>query len=422
MDSTNTTTTNDLPLERVVALAVGELERLGYSRRSRDRFRATWRRLLAFAQDNDLGPGYSDELATRFVDAFRPPVGERLEPGDHWRRNMVYDVKVLGDFKRDRRIVPYGADKLTGTLPRAMKKPLRDYERYCTERLRLRPTTLAGRIREIAQFLHFLHSMRNVETPRDMQPGDVSAFVVSREHYRSKTISGIVSCVRQFLKFLTMRGTLRQDLSQALPTVRIAADATIRPVWEPEAVVRLLEAIDRSSPRGKRDYAILLLAARLGLRPGDIAALRLDDLDWEAATVNITQSKTGAPLRLPLSEEVGEALIDYLRFGRAKTEHRQVFLKLASPVEPFHSGKNLYQLMARWRYAAKIDNRKGQPPGLYSLRHNLATQLLREEVPIHVISEILGHAASATTMIYAKADTEALRGAALDTEEAHHVE
>lgn len=422
MDSTNTTTTDDLSLEQLVALALVELERVGYSRSARDGFRTTWRCLIAFAEDNGLGDRYSEELAARFVEAFRPREGGRVDTTDHWRRHAAYRVKVLGDFSRDRRIVPFGTDKLTGTLPRAMKKPLRDYERYCTERLRLRPSTLAGRIREIVQFLYFLHSIRNVQSPRDMQPGDVSAFVVSREHYRSKTISGIVSCVRQFLKFLTMRGTLRQDLSQALPTVRIAADATIRPVWEPEAVVRLLEAIDRSSPRGKRDYAILLLAARLGLRPGDIAALRLDDLDWEAATVNITQSKTGAPLRLPLSEEIGEALIDYLRFGRAKTEHRQVFLKLASPVEPFHSGKNLYQLMARWRYAAKIDNRRGQPPGLYSLRHNLATQLLREEVPIHVISEILGHAASATTMIYAKADTEALRGAALDTEEAHHVE
>jgi integrase len=129
-----------------------------------------------------------------------------------------------------------------------------------------------------------------------------------------------------FLRFLLLRGVLQRDLSHVLPTIRVPSDATIPSVWDPELLVQLLNAVDRCSPKGKRDYAILLLACRLGLRVEDIRTLKLDDLKWEAATIEITQSKTLAPLCLPLTEEVGEALIDYLKSGRPQTDHREVWV------------------------------------------------------------------------------------------------
>lgn len=416
MDSPNRTTTDGLPLDRLVSLAVSDVERLGYSTVTRDRFRATWHRLIAFAQDSDLGDGYSEELATSFLDAFRPPVGERLAPGDRWRRQVVYDVKVLGDFSRHGRIVPFETAKLKADLSPAMQKLLQDYERHCTEQLHLRQRTRNERTRHVAQFLHFLGS-RNVESVRSTQPADVAAFVVSRPHAPSSTVAKYVSSVRLFLEFLLLRGILREDLSRALPSVRVVPDAAIPSAWDPELLVKLLGAVDRSSPRGKRDYAILLLAARLGLRVGDIRTLRLDDLDWDAATVDVTQCKTGRALRLPLSEEVGEALIDYLRFARPRTERREVFLKLSSPFEPFTGNERFHHVVARWCFAGEIRFRRSQRRGLHSLRHTLATQLLRAETPIHVISEILGHATTRSTLIYAKADTEGLRTVALDPEE-----
>ena len=167
---------------------------------------------------------------------------------------------------------------------------------------------------------------------------------------------------------------------------------------------------------------MLLLASRLGLRVGDLRRLKLDDLDWEASTVTVAQAKTGAALTLPVSEEVGEALIDYLRFGRPAVEHREVFLKLKPPLGPFSYNNHLYHVVGHWRRAAGIEFRTQQRQGFHSLRHTLATHLLREQTPINVISDILGHATSASTFIYAKADTETLRGAALDTEGMHHDE
>jgi integrase len=191
-------------------------------------------------------------------------------------------------------------------------------------------------------------------------------------------------------------------------------------VWEPELVERLLKVVERSSPRGKRDYAILLLACRLGLRLGDIRTLRLDDLKWDTAAIEITQSKTGAPLCLPMTEELGQALIDYLKSGRPQTAHRELFLRAQPPFTPFAEDGHFYYIVKYWRELAGIRFRSNQHCGLHSLRHTLATQLLREHTPMHVISEILGHATTASTMIYAKADVESLRAAALNTEELRH--
>jgi integrase len=156
-----------------------------------------------------------------------------------------------------------------------------------------------------------------------------------------------------------------------LPKIRVARDAKVPSVWEQELIVKLLEAVDRSSAKGKRDYAILLLACRLGLRAGDIRTLKLDQLHWEDSTIEVTQSKTGTPLRLPLTSEMGDALIDYLKSGRPQTTHREVFLKVNPPFDPF-TGNNLHHIVTYWRLLAGIRFRTPQRRGAHSLRHYAA--------------------------------------------------
>jgi integrase len=218
-----------------------------------------------------------------------------------------------------------------------------------------------------------------------------------------------------------MRGILPKDLSAALPKIQVPRDAAIPSVWDQELVVRLLGAVDRSSAKGKRDYVILLLACRLGLRVGDIRTLKLDQLHWGDSTIEVTQSKTGVPLTLPLTGEVGEALIDYLKSGRPATAHREVFLKVQPPFDPFTANSNLHHIISYWRRLAGIKFRTPQKRGMQSLRHTLATRLLQKGTPFPTIAEILGHTSLESTRIYAKADVEALRSVALDPEEVNHV-
>ena len=421
MDQSTHQVSNNLPLDRFVARALGELEKLRYSRRSLRRYRTIWRHLVAFSRQMNLEDEYAEDLAARFSDAYQMRDGECLKPSEGWRRHVVFGLKVLGDFARDGCIERAVTDMQKIQVPPLMTKPLRDYEQYCRDRLHLRPTTLRERMREIAIFVDFLRS-RDITILDQMQPADLSAFVTSLHRLAAKTVSRIVSDVRSFLRFLLLRGILQRDLSHVLPTIRIPWSATIPSVWDPELLVQLLNAVDRSSPKGKRDYAILLLACRLGLRSADIRTLTLDDLKWEAATIEMTQSKTRAPLCLPLTEEVGEGLIDYLTSGRPRTDRREVFLTLTPPFLPFSETDNLHHIVKHWKDLAGIHFRTKQRHGLHSLRHTLATQLLREQTPFHVISEILGHATTASTLIYAKTDVEALRTAALNTEEVRHVE
>ncbi len=157
------------------------------------------------------------------------------------------------------------------------------------------------------------------------------------------------------------------------------------------------------------------------MRVGDIRTLKLDQLDWEDSIIEVEQSKTGTPLRLPLTSEVGEALIDYLKSGRPQSIHREVFLKVNPPFDPF-TGNNLHHIVKYWRLLAGIRFRAPQKRGFHSLRHTLATRLLQKGTPLTTIAEILGHTSLESTRIYAKADVETLRSVALDPEEVNHVE
>lgn len=421
MKQTNCPTSENLQLGRLVADALEEIERLGYSRRSRNRYRAIWNHLIEFSQRNELRDEFSADLAARFLEEYRFRNEQVDEPGEGWRRHMVFGVKVLADFAKNGRIERAFTEVEAIHLLPAMLNTLRDYEQYCKDRLHLRAWTLRRRTTELTIFLDFLHS-RKARTLDQVQALDVSEFVSSRDHLQPKTVARIVSDVRSFLRFLTMRGILQKDLSLELPKIRVPRDANIPSVWDQELLVKLLGAVDRSSAKGKRDYAILLLACRLGLRAVDIRTLKLDHLHWEESTIEITQSKTGIPLSLPLTNEVGEALIDYLKSGRPQTAHREVFLKVNPPFDPFMDSNNLHHIVTYWRRLAGITFRAPQKRGIHSLRHSLATRLLESGTPFPTIAEILGHTSLESTRIYAKADVEALRGVALDPEEVNHAD
>jgi hypothetical protein len=320
MTQSNSSVSERLPLGRLVTEAMGQLAQLGYSRRSLHRYRTIWERLTELARREKLGDLFWEDLAARFIDEYCTGDVERGRPGQRWRRHIVSCVKVLGGFVRHGYIErPRANLKNIRVLP-AMQSTLRDYEQYCKDRLLLRPCTLQRRSGELRCFLDFLRQ-KNIESVEQIKAADLFEFVSSRNHLKANTVSRIICDMRSFLRFLAILGITHKDLSLELPKVRVPQNTHIPSVWDPELIEKLLEAIDRSSVKGKRDYAILLLACRLGLRAGDIRMLQLDNIKWENSRIEITQSKTNTPLSLPLSEEVGQALIDYLRSGRPKTTH-----------------------------------------------------------------------------------------------------
>ena len=419
MDSLNSEGSGALALEPLCQRAAQELLMRSYTVRTLNRYKRVWEQLADFARAQGQPAVYSRDLALRFEQAFGLRDGEVLVEGQQWRRHLVFGIKVLDDFARTGTISRFVVETTGLRVPAGMHKVLREYEQYARERRHLRPSSVAERMHNIAVFLDFLRT-RGLESLDTLQAEDISAFVRTRTAWKPRTVACVSSSLRLFLQYLFMRDILPRDLSTAIPTIRLASNAKVPSVWEPELVERLLAVVDRSSPKGKRDYAILLLAARLGLRLGDIKGLTLDHLHWATSTIEIVQNKTSEPLVLPLIEEVGNALIDYLRAGRPPVEHRHLFTNLTPPFDPICERDRLHRVVAYWRELAGIKFRTPQRQGLHSLRHTLATRLLAAQTPFPVISAVLGHASPVTTFIYAKADVETLRVAAIDPEEVCH--
>ncbi len=242
----------------------------------------------------------------------------------------------------------------------------------------------------------------------------VRDYLASREHLKPVTVAGHASKLRCLLRYLGMESAVPTGLAMAVVSPRLYRLRDLPAVLDKDAVANLVRAVDRSTALGKRDYAMLLLAARYGMRPGDIRGLRLDEIHWRQRRIAFQQAKTGRVLELPLLEDVDEALVDYLRHGRPDCVAREVFVRHLAPIAPFGPYNNLWAVMHRAFQASGIAPPLGRR-GLYLLRHSAATGMLDRGAPFGTISNVLGHASMESTRIYAKVDLAGLRTVALST-------
>ena len=247
---------------------------------------------------------------------------------------------------------------------------------------------------------------------------DVSGFLLRQRGLRRKTIAGMRSSLADFLAFLAAAGRTPQDLAGRLPPHRHLRHESEPHLWTADEIRRVLAVIDRQSATGKRDYAMILATARLGLRISDLRQLGLGDLDWRAKRITIVQHKTGRPLSLPLLDDVGWAIIDYVRHGRPETACAKVFVKHRHPFGAFGGASSVASRLSRYAARAGIEFPRGQVCGMHSLRGALAVAMIGNGAPMPVVSAVLGHASSDTTQAYyLRFDVERLRCCALDVED-----
>lgn len=241
-------------------------------------------------------------------------------------------------------------------------------------------------------------------------------FVASLQGFRRSTIVWYATALRGFLAYLRLKGLLESDLAWAIEIPRMYSMSQPPQVLADETIERLLAAVDRSNRLGKRDFAMLLLAARYGLRPSDIRGLRFGNVHWREQRIVLVQSKTQRALELPLLADVDHALVSYLREGRPSCPAQEIFVRHMAPFVPFARRNNLWPVMRRALRAAEIKLPPGER-GLRLLRHSAATRLLRSGVDFKTISDILGHGSVDTTRIYAQVDLVGLRSVALSEAE-----
>jgi site-specific recombinase XerD len=267
-----------------------------------------------------------------------------------------------------------------------------------------------------ARYWHFVRGLlgeRFESAPicvRDLAPDDVANFL--RRHARSGS-PGVarlmVTALRSFFRFLFLSGQTESDLTGAVPTVPSWRLADLPKYLAPEEVERVIRACERDSSVARRDHAIILLLARLGLRASEVIALELEDVNWRAGTLMV-RGKGGQHDCLPLPVDVGVAVANYLRHHRPPCATRRLFVRTKAPHRGFAHPSSLSTLVRR------AMNRAGLHPdfqGAHVLRHSLATGMLRGGASLDEIGEVLRHRAANTTEIYAKVDVQGLRSLAL---------
>ena len=280
---------------------------------------------------------------------------------------------------------------------------LAGYHEYLVRERGLAPLTVASYERVARLFLEQLPGERELAR---LTAAEVSGFL-ARECPR-RSVSGardLVARLRPLLRYLHVAGLISSPLIWAVPGVADLRDRSLPRGLEPEVVARLLAGCDRRRTVGRRDYAILLLLVRLGLRAGEVATMQLEDLDWRAGEL-LVRGKGDRVDRLPLPVDVGEALASYLR-RRGPREFRTVFLKAKAPAGALSGG-------AVWSVVHDACVRAGVPPvGTHRLRHTAATAMLREGASLAEIAQVLRHREIKTTAVYAKVDRIRLRELAM---------
>ena len=245
------------------------------------------------------------------------------------------------------------------------------------------------------------------EEPSRLQAGLLRDFVM--ETHRSSGWGKAKKCttaLRMFLRFLIAKGDCIVGLEEAIPTVAHWRLANLPRYLPPEEVEHVIASCGRLSPVGRRDRAILLLLARLGLRAGDVVHLRLSDIDWKNASIQVC-GKSRRQTRLPLTQEIGQAIVDYLRDGRPRSSADTVFVRCRAPFRSFRSHCAVSVIVDRaLRRAGVVRPSRG---AAHLLRHSVATSMLRQGASLQNIADILRHSSIETTRIYAKVDITALR-------------
>ena len=296
-------------------------------------------------------------------------------------------------------------------------RPLRDdYVASCRVRGNAEATVVA-KDKAVSRFLGYLEDV-GVDNLAALSVQDVSGFFLRQRGLRRKTVAGMRSCLAGFLAFLAAEGRTPQNLADRLPPHRHVRHESEPHLWSAQEIRRVLAVIDRQSATGKRDYAMILMTARLGLRISDLRQLELGDLDWRAKTITIVQHKTDRPLSLPLLDDVGWAIIDYVGHGRPETACAKVFIKHRYPFDAFGNASSVATRLSRHAARAGIEFGADQVCGMHSLRGALAVAMIGNGAPMPVVSAVLGHASVDTTQAYyLRFDVERLRCCALDVED-----
>jgi site-specific recombinase XerD len=351
---------------------------------------------------------YTPSVGLQFISEKIGYAAQRTLPRS--KRDLLRGINALSDFVETGEIRKCKKRTVPITLEGPLGKIMTNYILVQKELFSLADSTVRTYYNYLSVFLSFLN-VREIHSLQGLNKIVVLDFANNLTEYSSVTRHLIILKTNQFLAYLHAHKLLDIDLSKMVVD-KYTYSPKLPSHYSEKEISQLITAIDRANPCGRRDYAILMLISRMGLRSSDVVNLKFENLLWDKQLLSLIQTKTHQSLQLPLLPEVGNAIIDYLKDGRPESSHQFVFLRLIPPYDKLHTAA-INGMIKKYLNRAGIhyDERQHGP---HSLRHSLATNLLKQQTSLPVISSILGHARIESTMNYLRVDTISLKRCALE--------
>jgi site-specific recombinase XerD len=386
------------------------ISQLGYAVGSAYDYRRCWKQIGNFMDSNGIRRFNSDVGRKIIHHKFKDRSVQELSKNE---RCFFKSIIMLSDFQETGHIkILHFPNK----KPIIFKGPIGEIITDFLDFKRIEDRLSIIRIRcyqlNLLRFLNYCNE-NNICSIKDIDLIVILHFLSEMDCGKETPVSIVISALRGFMKYAFDEKLLATDYSKKIPQYKSVIQPKLPSTYARDEIEKLIATVERSSRMGKRNYAIILLAARLGLRASDISKLKFENLHWNTSTIEIEQFKTGKELVLPLLPDVGNAIIDYLRFGRPKSAEPYVLLTERPPYGHFTTSNVVTHVVQRAFMNAGI-NIKGKRFGPHSLRHSLGFRMLEQSTVLPVISEVLGHESTKSTRYYLRIDLKSMRQCMLD--------
>jgi len=387
-----------------------KLEKLSYSKGSLKKFKYSFQLFQEYTLKNEV-TFYTQKLALSFLEEYCEIFSNSK------KKSYRYQERKRAISKLDE-MYKYGIISSKKFLSRRIYQFYGCLEVSIKEYLSYKSKTLSeARIKSIKLYLErfslYISNISEIKTLNDLDIKHINTFIKSCSVYTHNTCYATITCLRQYIIYLENSKLLDYMLSASIPKIAKRRNRTYAHAFTKQETEALLQSIGCNNSKERRDYAMLLLAARLGLRSSDIVNLKLSNINWEKSEISLVQQKTKKPLTLPLLNDVGEAIINYIKNGRPNVQDSHIFIRENKPYTCISSG-SLFTIVDQYLKRANIKVPANHRHGPHALRHSLATLLLEDNIPISTIKEILAHKSVETTKIYLKIAEKQLLKCALD--------
>ena len=374
-------------------------------------YKNIWKRFKEYAASRNI-KSYDRTVGDQFI---KSQLGNYVYADlNQMQRRLVNTIDALFIFQQ--------AGVLNMGPAPLKRKPLRKFEgeiglameafiNYKKMVFGLAKTTLRAHQQFLHEFLFFLNG-KGVKKMVAISQVYIFAFIKSLPANTLAVNHSKLGVIKSFLHYAFEEQLIITDYASIIQRDNYKQQPKVPSVFSEEEIKCLLQSVERSNPSGKRDYIIILLAAKLGMRAGDIAGLQFENINWDQRFIHFTQFETNKELVLPLLPEVGNAIIDYLKYGRPESNHPHCFLQLIGPYKAISSA-DVGRIVQSQMQRASI-NTKNRRHGPHALRHSFATNMLQNKTLLPVISEALGHTSTESTMYYLRVSKEQLKQCALE--------